>query len=147
MPSVPLLVASLGPLIAALALVVPYFQWQTAHQKVALDLFDGRFQAFEETMSVMRRIRGHARATLDDLAQVQETRGRARFLFGSDVGLFLGNLVGRLLWELVWWCSDPRAPRCPMSRYRNDPLRPLTADERQELTRLSRSPSAPAAQV
>src|SRR3954470_11468095 len=34
-----------------------------------------------------------------------------------------------------------------MSRHRKDPLRPLTADERQELTRLSRSPSAPAAQV
>ena len=33
-----------------------------------------------------------------------------------------------------------------MSRHRNDPLRPLTADERQDLTRLSRSPSAPAAQ-
>ena len=34
-----------------------------------------------------------------------------------------------------------------MSRHRTDPLRPLTADERQELTRLSRSLSAPAAQV
>src|SRR5215211_6398079 len=34
-----------------------------------------------------------------------------------------------------------------MSRPRTDPLRPLTAAERQELTRLSRSPSAPAAQV
>src|SRR3954464_11531290 len=34
-----------------------------------------------------------------------------------------------------------------MSRRQNDPLRPLTADERQELTRLSRSLSAPAAQV
>jgi transposase len=34
-----------------------------------------------------------------------------------------------------------------MSRHRKDPLRPLTADERQELTRLSRSLSAPAAQV
>jgi transposase len=34
-----------------------------------------------------------------------------------------------------------------MSRHRKDPLRPLTADERQELTRLSRSPSTPAAQV
>src|SRR5215218_1312388 len=34
-----------------------------------------------------------------------------------------------------------------MSRHRKDPLRPLTADERQELSRLSRSPSAPAAQV
>src|SRR5215218_9903639 len=56
-------------------------------------------------------------------------------------------LVGRLLWELVWWCSDPRAPRCPMSRHRKDPLRPLTPDERIALTRLSRSPSAPAAQV
>jgi hypothetical protein len=34
-----------------------------------------------------------------------------------------------------------------MSRRRQDPLRPLTADERIALTRLSRSPSAPAAQV
>jgi transposase len=34
-----------------------------------------------------------------------------------------------------------------MSRRRKDPLRPLTADERTELSRLSRSQSAPAAQV
>ena len=34
-----------------------------------------------------------------------------------------------------------------MSRHRKDPLRPLTPDERNALTRLSRSPSAPAAQV
>ncbi len=34
-----------------------------------------------------------------------------------------------------------------MSRHRKDPLRPLTAAERKELTRLSRSPSTPAAQV
>src|SRR5215216_5850202 len=34
-----------------------------------------------------------------------------------------------------------------MSLHQTDPLRPLTADERQELTRLSRSLSAPAAQV
>ena len=34
-----------------------------------------------------------------------------------------------------------------MSRHQNDPLRPLTPDERVALTRLSRSPSAPAAQV
>ena len=34
-----------------------------------------------------------------------------------------------------------------MSRHRKDPLRPLTADERTELTRLGRSQSAPAAEV
>jgi transposase len=34
-----------------------------------------------------------------------------------------------------------------MSRHRKDPLRPLTTDERIALTRLSRSQSAPAAQV
>jgi transposase len=34
-----------------------------------------------------------------------------------------------------------------MSRHRKDPLRPLAADERKELTRLSRSHRAPAAQV
>jgi hypothetical protein len=34
-----------------------------------------------------------------------------------------------------------------MSRHQKDPLRPLTVDERKELTRLSRSQSAPAAEV
>src|SRR6185437_14753859 len=34
-----------------------------------------------------------------------------------------------------------------MSRHRTDPIRPLTGGERQQLTRLSRSLSAPAAQV
>src|SRR6478672_4255063 len=34
-----------------------------------------------------------------------------------------------------------------MSRRRKDPLRPLTADERQELTHLSRSRTAPAVRV
>ena len=34
-----------------------------------------------------------------------------------------------------------------MSRRRKDPLRPLTEDERRELTRLNRSRSAPAARV
>ena len=34
-----------------------------------------------------------------------------------------------------------------MSRHRNDPLRPLTPDEHKELTRLSRSQTAPAAHV
>jgi transposase len=56
-------------------------------------------------------------------------------------------LVGHLLWAVVSWRGDPRAPRCPMSCHQKDPLRPLTADERQELIRLSRSLSAPAAQV
>jgi transposase len=34
-----------------------------------------------------------------------------------------------------------------MSRHKKDPLRPLTAEERQELGRLSRSQAAPAAEV
>ena len=34
-----------------------------------------------------------------------------------------------------------------MSRHQKDPLRPLAGDERKELTRLSRSQSAPAAEV
>src|SRR5207237_31474 len=35
----------------------------------------------------------------------------------------------------------------PMSRRRKDPLRPLTDDERRELTRLNRSAAAPAGRV
>src|SRR4051794_16969301 len=62
----------------------------------------------------------------------------------------LGSVRGALSNERPYrdsWRGDPRAPRCPMSRHRKDPLRSLTADERKQLTRLSRSLSAPAAQV
>src|SRR5215218_5997353 len=68
-------------------------------------------------------------------------------MFVMEPDLIRQVLVGRLLWDLVSWRGDPCAPRCPMSRHRKDPLRRLTADERKELTRLSRSLSAPAAQV
>src|SRR3954454_12633974 len=76
--------------------------------------------------------------------------GKAILITGATDGLGRAvaiALVGRLRWDLVSWRGNPRAPRCPMSRHRKDPLRPLTANERQELTRLSRSLSAPAAQV
>src|SRR5215213_2370399 len=76
-------------------------------------------------------------------SNVRTRRSRCPALSAQSVR----DLVGRLSWDLVSWRGDPRAPRCPMSRHRKDPLRPLTADERQELTRLSRSLSAPAAQV
>src|SRR4051794_15981198 len=68
-------------------------------------------------------------------------------LSGGGARAIAFHLVDRLPWDLVSWRGDPCAPRCPMSRHRKDPLRPLTADERQELTRLSRSLSAPAAHV
>src|SRR5829696_862327 len=73
---------------------------------------------------------GPTRLTLSLIAVTSAGRTSGSFAAGS--GIMMG---------------DPRAPRCPMSRHRKDPLRPLTPDERIALTRLSRSPSAPAAQV
>src|SRR3954454_14494074 len=94
-------------------------------------------------MAVPRCAWGRSRRTL---VPTPHSEGQPPRLATPAVGP-LRHLVGRLLWDLVSWRGDPRAPRCPMSRHRKDPLRPLTADERQELTRLSRSPSAPAAHV
>src|SRR4051812_3823840 len=77
----------------------------------------------------------------------EERRRPTRSDATTRAGALSIPLVGQLPWDLVSWCGDPRVPRCPMSRDQKDPLRPLTAEERQELTRLSRSLSAPAAHV
>jgi len=93
MPSVSLWAALFGPLIAALALVVPYLQWRTAHQKVVLDLFDRRFKIYEEVMGIIMHVVGGARATRDDLVQLREIKARAQFLFDTDVDQFLDDLL------------------------------------------------------
>lgn len=76
--------ALLTPTIAAIAIVIAFMQWRTAHQKVVLDLFERRLAIIESAreaawaVAVEREVeKAHRLAT--------DAAIRSRFLFGQDV--------------------------------------------------------------
>ena len=75
--------------IAAVVAVIAFLQWQTAPEKVLLDLFDKRFALYEELRLVLGRYFGgeiHVAEAQIDFAAVAS---RAQFLFGHEVQTFL----------------------------------------------------------
>jgi hypothetical protein len=74
--------------IAAVVAVIAFLQWQTAREKVLLDLFDKRFTIYEEARAVVRR---HITTGIDQrgAADFERAALRARFLFGPKVQAFL----------------------------------------------------------
>jgi hypothetical protein len=74
--------------IAAVVAVIAFLQWQTAREKVLLDLFDKRFALYEEVRAVVGR---HLTFGIDqpDIFDFARAASRAQFLFGPEVQTFL----------------------------------------------------------
>jgi hypothetical protein len=74
--------------IAAVVAVIAFLQWQTAREKVLLDLFDKRFALYEEVRAVVGR---HLTTGIDqpDIFSFAGAASRAQFLFGPEVQAFL----------------------------------------------------------
>jgi hypothetical protein len=79
--------------IAALAALIAYFQWRTAHQRVVLDLFDRRLQTFELVEQSCASIISSGKASMEALQHLHQAKGRARFLFGDDVNSYLKERI------------------------------------------------------
>jgi hypothetical protein len=72
---------------------VGYFQWRTAQQRGALDLFDRRyelFRVFREAVGQMTSSAGFDQRRETDFIQAKE---RAYFFFGDDVKAYLDELL------------------------------------------------------
>lgn len=93
-------ISVLAVAIASLAAVIAWGQWYTARQKLVLDLFDKRITLVDDLVETWRKFYSARSSGFKDFeeaswqARLQELRARARFLFGSDVYEFLGELVG-----------------------------------------------------
>jgi hypothetical protein len=74
--------------IAFIVAVIAFLQWQTAREKVLLDLFDKRFAVYDEVRAVVGR---HITAGIDqrDIFDFARAASRAQFLFGPEVHTFL----------------------------------------------------------
>lgn len=87
-------------LIAAFVAAVLYFQWRTAHQRVALDLFDRRLRVFEDIEQAVGAVFKSAQATKETFRLFVEAQARARFLFGGDINDYLKQMQKDFAWLL-----------------------------------------------
>jgi hypothetical protein len=84
--------ASLGPAVALLAAAVAWGQWQTAKQRMLLDLFDRRLKVFEAIERAIGPVNRDAEVTEEQLKDLLTARAGARFLFADDVNESLATL-------------------------------------------------------
>jgi hypothetical protein len=72
-------------LIAAIALLIGYFQWITAHQRVVVDLFEKRLRLFNSIELAIGQVVRDAETSPETLQTFLQAEADARFLFGLDV--------------------------------------------------------------
>jgi hypothetical protein len=89
-------------LVAAIAALIAYLQWVTAHQKIVLELFDKRLEAFRGIQAAIQPIMRHGAATQQEFFAFAESVERCRFLFGDDVHQYLADLRKKLSFMSVF---------------------------------------------
>jgi len=72
-------------LIAAIALLIGYFQWVTAHQRVVIDLFEKRLRLFNSIELAIGQVVRDAETSPETLQTFLQAEADACFLFGLDV--------------------------------------------------------------
>ncbi len=87
--------------IAAVVAVIAFLQWQTAREKVLLDLFDKRFALYEEVRSVVSEYVASPKVRPESVDAFTKAASRAQFLFGPEVQSFLEVRRVDLNWEMV----------------------------------------------
>jgi hypothetical protein len=90
--------------IAAVVAVIAILQWNTAREKVLLDLFDKRFAVYDELRSIVGRDGIDQTAIFD----FKRAASRAQFLFGSEVQTFLKEREADLIREMIERTVQPR---------------------------------------
>jgi hypothetical protein len=88
------IVQALGPMVvalvvAAIAGLIAYRQWKTAHDKLRLDLFDKRFNIYRAYFRASAAALGRWPDRHDVLAQFTSLKGQSKFLFGTEAAKFI----------------------------------------------------------
>lgn len=82
----------LTPLIALLAAYIAWAQWITAQRKLALDLFERRFQLYRNAQAAIRPIVASGKPTMENEHAFLRVLDEARFLFGPEVCRYLDEV-------------------------------------------------------
>ena len=84
--------------IAAIAALIAYLQWVTAHQKIVLELFDKRYEAFVNVVRTLMPALAYGGITNNEFSDFVSVVERCRFLFGEDIYSYLIEIKGDLAW-------------------------------------------------
>lgn len=79
----------LTAIVAALGLMIAYFQFVTARRKLMLDLFDRRLKVLEGLERAIGAVFSGMKVTNEIFNDLLNAKAAARFLFGEDVQAFL----------------------------------------------------------
>ena len=81
--------AAIGVAIAFGVAVIGYFQWRTAHQRIILDLFERRFETYEQIRNAIFEYVPMLQVSNETLRLFIRAQNRAKFLFGDEVLVYL----------------------------------------------------------
>jgi len=81
--------AAIGIVIALSVAAIGYFQWRTAHQRVILDLFERRFETYEQIRKAIFDYVPMLQVSNETLRLFITAQNRAKFLFGDEVLAYL----------------------------------------------------------
>jgi hypothetical protein len=85
-------------IIGAIAALIAYLQWVTAHQKVVVDLFDRRRKAFESLEDALRPVFREGTVSDEAFSKLIAAKAECRFLFGADVNGYLDGIHRDYAW-------------------------------------------------
>lgn len=83
-------------IIAAIGAMIAYFQWVTAHQRIALELFDRRFEVVLSLRRAVLTALAHGDYGEKQQREFGDAVLRARFLFGPEVFSLLEQTISDL---------------------------------------------------
>jgi hypothetical protein len=75
--------------LGAVAAFIAWRQWRTSHDRLVLDLFERRFQVFQELTRAILIATNKPNAEINDLSNFDVATEKARFLFGPEVHSYL----------------------------------------------------------
>jgi hypothetical protein len=79
----------LVPIVAILGLLIAYWQWRTAQDKLKFDLFDRRMAVYEAARTFIRKVRSTGRIAPEDEFAYSSAIDGARWLFDADIERYL----------------------------------------------------------
>jgi hypothetical protein len=84
-------------LIGVLGGYIAWRQWRTSQDRIVLDLFERRFQVFQELTRTIYGAFSKANVQINDLANFDAAREKARYLFGAEVHDYLKQVRPKLI--------------------------------------------------
>ena len=98
-------IAAFVALVGLLNLLTARQQWRTANNRAVFDLFQKRYEVYQESREIVSRMTGSGKADSMMFVKAAEAAERARFLFGDDVVAYLRQFADSIR-DLETFCQE-----------------------------------------